>query len=753
MASMVDRLAQETCKEVRSLITPYNTVAGVPPVTGILFTITATKGVELLTFELGVVTNTSSAVDDLTVEVYSMKGEFFHLGDYLSYQNDEKLWTPLFQSNGTLDPQGAGMLLSMEEFMPIFLGAGDTFSFYITMKRPYLNCVAQALQKTGEVQADGEDFAVTVGAGLSEYKFPESINPIVDPQFSGRIYYRTKSDCFTTTTVQFPFIFSQDLPIDDEIGPVVDQAMSEFLLKSAALKELSTSRWLEMAVPSEAKRDLYNGQCPNAWSKCPRVVFRATISVRHHETIDPSWLSVELYMADELLTTFLQNSLLRRGGYNDVELAYIGYKSIEAGFNLNLTASSKDYEAGAVDHEYIARVMASFLTATIDSKLASNFYVDALTLSRTGGLGQTVDGEIQRFGGQVRGTRFGYLGFEEFSETLQEAFQNEEDLFLVLAATQVLTPGEASSSFQRNTSPSFQNMSIVIDPATGFSEPVLSAASGSNQTTTIVASVMSVVLVLLALIVIYFLRRRVLNHKSERDNVVPADLRIDAEPESNVNPGQLSRLVSRFQRQKERHVVAQSAAATSARPEAQTSKTTKRPPRQLLKKSMDRPGPPSNRNLVNSEQAIASSAAMPGAADGVKSLQRVDSPPPSPRSANGRPVAPNRSPGAARPRPPPRTISSASADSLTSSPRPRPPPRTVSSASAASSASAPRPRPPPRTVSSTSATSAASAQRPRPPPRTVSSHSAASSASSPRSPPPTAKAVVPGVPSRWLPSH
>lgn len=158
------RRSQEQCLALKSLHTPFKDVDGILPVVGILFTVTAITDIEILTFELDVILNEAMRVKDPHVEVFAFKGEFFQLGDYLSYESDSSKWSPLFASDGVLTPEGKDLLLlPAAEFTPIALKEKDTYSFYVTMRGPFLDCVAQALKKRVKFRFSGTTLQLLSG--------------------------------------------------------------------------------------------------------------------------------------------------------------------------------------------------------------------------------------------------------------------------------------------------------------------------------------------------------------------------------------------------------------------------------------------------------------------------------------------------------------------------------------------------------------------------------------------------------------
>ena len=100
----------------------------------------------------------------------------------------------------------------MQDFETVVMGADELRSFYITLKGPFLDTFAAAMDERGFLDRDFEAFRLDVGGGLSEYKFPIAFDEIVFPKFAGVIHYQESTDCVSPpetmiTDLKFDFLF------------------------------------------------------------------------------------------------------------------------------------------------------------------------------------------------------------------------------------------------------------------------------------------------------------------------------------------------------------------------------------------------------------------------------------------------------------------------------------------------------------------------------------------------------------------
>lgn len=71
------------------------------------------------------------------------------------------------------------------------------FSHFLTLhvNTQYIDFIADALQKSGEVQLATPELDISVGVGFHEYKFPGDFDRTLDPQFAGVLHVRRSGEC------------------------------------------------------------------------------------------------------------------------------------------------------------------------------------------------------------------------------------------------------------------------------------------------------------------------------------------------------------------------------------------------------------------------------------------------------------------------------------------------------------------------------------------------------------------------------
>jgi hypothetical protein len=191
---------------------------------------TKAKSIDITTFELDVNVDRALAEGSLDVEVYTIAEGF------ASFVNDPSAWTPLTTTVGVPIPGGGGLLIPVQDFMPISMKADELRSFYITMKGPYIDNRVMGLDGTGDLDQDLDLLRLDVGAGLSEYKFPAKFDTMTNPKFAGVIHFTdTSSECgvasntVAETFVEYKFLVD-DGGMDDSLITTIDDAVDAFLL-------------------------------------------------------------------------------------------------------------------------------------------------------------------------------------------------------------------------------------------------------------------------------------------------------------------------------------------------------------------------------------------------------------------------------------------------------------------------------------------------------------------------------------------
>jgi hypothetical protein len=562
-----------------------------------IFTITPITPVELLTLELDLVgnINNENSVSRLNVEVFLLAGDFFKPGSFLHYVNDPDLWTPLFLAQGVVIPpshrtfeafseQDAAstqstedpgtpprLLLPAQNFTATMLEPDTTYSLNVAVKKKsgkrYMNCVATALQKTGEVAARSSDLSVSVGVGLNvtATRFPETFDPIIDPQFTGILHYRKtltsandvegvdptkpQDGCVRQAAVAFDYIMNQVLPKENDVlfSLVVEDAISKFLVSSTVLNEYASSGRLGMHTSGEdgngagveMSRSLYTGTCPSSWSSsldCPNVSYRAIVTFWHADDLDSAELSYELHMGQEYVIRALQEARFTLGTGGSLEITYIGQRSIQAPFEMSLSLDSsqqtQEFPAhlNSVQEEYLERVVAVFLEESVDPTLGDNFHLNIETnyfqrqRRLNGGDGGGTSTMLLKLTGVVRGTRYEFFGYDEFGKTLQEAFYDEADesRFLEVLESELLMPGPINSFQDYKLFEYVQSVDVEIAPAAGFSDSVVATSRESTHVAVILLSVVGSLVFLVLMVSFWFLyskrKRKTKQPKTPRES-------------------------------------------------------------------------------------------------------------------------------------------------------------------------------------------------------------------------------------------
>lgn len=252
------RELEEECSTVAAVNTTYNNDDRVPTYTGVMFEMFPQMDMELLTIELDLRIPEDEPDVDLSVEVYTMAGSYELLKAY-----DADRWTLVAEATAVLLP-GGGAIIPASEFSSLTITAEQRRSFYITMKKSYIDHNVMALQKTGELQMRTPEFDLFVGVGFHEYKFPGDYDRNLDPQFAGVLHLRRTAECsklVTTTTLTYDFLLNE-APTGERIAQVnqlVDDAVETMLQKNADLSSYTRNYDLEKNALARTGRKAYVG--------------------------------------------------------------------------------------------------------------------------------------------------------------------------------------------------------------------------------------------------------------------------------------------------------------------------------------------------------------------------------------------------------------------------------------------------------------------------------------------------------------
>jgi hypothetical protein len=238
--------------------TKFNDIPEIPPYLGILFSVKSrAQPLEILTLELDLRLEDDS---DTSIEVYTYDGLF----DLVF--SDASKWKQVANTNVVRNPQGAGAgaLIPVADFDTITLEPNERVSFYVTMKSPLIDFNVDVFMKPGKLAIENDDLSVFVGSGLTEYKFPNEVDTLLDPQFAGVIHYkRTLETCdvleITTVTYQFLVMDPLDANVLDIIAARTNQKINDLLRDDTILRDMQAVHELVKTADATAYPVEYYG--------------------------------------------------------------------------------------------------------------------------------------------------------------------------------------------------------------------------------------------------------------------------------------------------------------------------------------------------------------------------------------------------------------------------------------------------------------------------------------------------------------
>jgi hypothetical protein len=252
---MLRQLQTDQCAVNTALNTTYSANKDVVPFVGIMFSVFAKeKPLDILTMELDIRFGDNT---DISVEVYTYDGRYDLIFNKPSY------WTLIANTTLVPAPEGTGAIIPVSEFDNVSIGQLERRSFYITMKSPILQYNVGALVKTDEVALQNADIDLLAGVGFSEYKFPEAIDTLVDPQFTGVIHYALNSPCGqVSSTVDYEFILNEKLRVGvlEDFNRQIDAAVTDLLQKDSGLQVLQETHGLQKDGDAQTGTYIYTGK-------------------------------------------------------------------------------------------------------------------------------------------------------------------------------------------------------------------------------------------------------------------------------------------------------------------------------------------------------------------------------------------------------------------------------------------------------------------------------------------------------------
>lgn len=254
-------LQSSVCGNVRAVSTVLNELEDIPTYYGIMFEVLPLSDLELLTLEFGIrIPSVEADNPDLSVEIFSLVGSYELLK---AYKSDR--WTKVIETQAVPLPAGSGTaIIPAVKFPKIKLKRNQRRSFYISMKRPYLNVHAEALDKTGETAAETDQLKVMVGVGYNAYNFPGEFDNRLDPQFSGTLFFKgSPENCnlqMESTSVEYSFLFGQktDVKFMLKVDEIINRAIPKLVESSATLKDYAKRFSLKISRDTESRQKDYD---------------------------------------------------------------------------------------------------------------------------------------------------------------------------------------------------------------------------------------------------------------------------------------------------------------------------------------------------------------------------------------------------------------------------------------------------------------------------------------------------------------
>ena len=438
---------EERCIATRSVQTVYNENDLVPSYTGIMFDFVSLAGeIEILTLEFDA---RLDKITNFTVEVFVTDG------DYTEKLNDESRWTRLAHTEATVAPSGRGLVIPQPDFEPVKLKRGQRRAFYIAMNGPWLDTVAQALDKTGEIQIQEKDLALYVGVGLNR-RFPVDFDKTVDPQFSGVIHYRKEIDCkdaLVSTSVDFQFLAAEsENPIFvSRLNKALGEVIQDTMMQGSPFSTMKEKYKLNQSqLPQISKLVYEDGKCPDEWeTPCPRNILGPRIFFEHTSNLRQGHLKYEVYRFAEALTEEIKRRLSVR------EVLYIGMVPVMSDYKLSLSGIPSEVPLTDENRQLLETTSTSFLSKVINELETVVEVMDTIITSHETTAAENsarrylrglVDRNTLTVEGSIMGAQANYLPIENFPIVLRNVVkQNGKDFEQAFRANAATLPKDENS--------------------------------------------------------------------------------------------------------------------------------------------------------------------------------------------------------------------------------------------------------------------------------------------------------------------
>jgi len=482
---------------------------------------------------------------DLSVEVYSLSGQ------YAEHFNQPDAWDLVAATQVVVTPGGGGAVIPAQDFTPVRIGANERQSFYVTMKGPYLDHTVYALQKTGDIQSRGDDLQVFVGAGLTEYKFPEKLDDILNPMFAGVIHYEKEYDCGTvltsTTYLDFPFLFEESVDMRI-VTMAINKAVDELLKEEDGLKSYVSRFGLQKRDSGETEAVSYSytckwcqhlfrqrssfcsrctslphivshigflsAFCPSTWEECPPSYLHTRFRFTHEDSLSRGLVLYEFYRYTEKIIDAVRSRI------SDTDSVYIGFESVANKYAMTLNGVPVGAEMDGIQLEYFAETTERFLAEAIRAKgTVYNIQVDNQVLGSRRrlirsllGEGNSTSIEVQ---GIIRGALPSTIRQNEFRHALQTAFSTGNEVYVSMLSQGAILPGDINDG---NRHDYFQDISGVSSHFQAFVEPG-DEEQGSSSKIPIGGIIGGIIAGLSLLFAIYFFRR----HRKQKQRAIEVE--------------------------------------------------------------------------------------------------------------------------------------------------------------------------------------------------------------------------------------
>jgi hypothetical protein len=190
-------------------------------------------------------------------------------GNFFTVFSDQGLWTKVADTKVVRNPSGNGAIIPASDFgilAPVTVGTNQRKSFYVTMQSPLIDIYAEAQQYTGNLQMEGDNSIVYIGAGFTTTNtpWPQAVDTLIAPQFAGVIHYkRTTEECDVreTTDITYEFLLrgKVDAAVLSHIAWSTDNKIDTILRNDLTLRELQIEHEIAKVGPASSFPVVYYG--------------------------------------------------------------------------------------------------------------------------------------------------------------------------------------------------------------------------------------------------------------------------------------------------------------------------------------------------------------------------------------------------------------------------------------------------------------------------------------------------------------